>query len=39
MSRKGGFRVLVPDLYHGSVGTDKEEASHVRTDCMSILAA
>jgi carboxymethylenebutenolidase len=29
ISKKGGFRVLVPDLYHGSVGTDKEEASHL----------
>eukprot|EP00882_Tetradesmus_deserticola_P021447 GHRQ01023218.1.p2 GENE.GHRQ01023218.1~~GHRQ01023218.1.p2 ORF type:complete len:135 (+),score=34.43 GHRQ01023218.1:410-814(+) len=25
----GGFRVLIPDLYKGKVGVDKEEASHV----------
>ncbi len=24
-----GFRVLVPDLYHGVVGVDMEEAGHV----------
>lgn len=25
----GGYRVLVPDLYKGKVGVDKEEASHM----------
>ena len=25
--------MLVPDLYHGSIGTDKEEALHVRAVC------
>eukprot|EP00882_Tetradesmus_deserticola_P011083 GHRQ01011718.1.p1 GENE.GHRQ01011718.1~~GHRQ01011718.1.p1 ORF type:complete len:281 (+),score=86.17 GHRQ01011718.1:216-1058(+) len=25
----GGFRVLIPDLYKGKVGVDKEEASHL----------
>ena len=27
--RLGGYRVLVPDLYKGEVGVDKEEAQHV----------
>eukprot|EP00877_Chromochloris_zofingiensis_P002020 jgi/Chrzof1/11819/Cz06g11050.t1 len=30
MISKQGFRVLIPDLYKGKVGVDKEEASHVR---------
>jgi hypothetical protein len=30
LSEKGGYRVLVPDLYKGKVGVDKEEAHHVR---------
>lgn len=25
-----GFRVLIPDLYKGKIGVDKEEAHHVR---------
>ena len=29
LSQKGGYRVLVPDLYKGKLGTDKEEAHHV----------
>ena len=27
--RLGGYRVLLPDLYKGAVGVDKEEAQHV----------
>jgi hypothetical protein len=26
---KAGFRVLIPDIYKGAVGVDKEEASHL----------
>jgi hypothetical protein len=26
-----GFRVLIPDLYKGKLGVDKEEAHHVST--------
>lgn len=26
-----GFRVLIPDLYKGKIGVDKEEAHHVRS--------
>jgi hypothetical protein len=29
LSEKGGYRVLVPDLYKGKLGADKEEAHHV----------
>ena len=29
LSQKGGYRVLVPDLYKGKLGADKEEAHHV----------
>eukprot|EP00878_Enallax_costatus_P046243 GHUV01055991.1.p1 GENE.GHUV01055991.1~~GHUV01055991.1.p1 ORF type:complete len:113 (-),score=19.67 GHUV01055991.1:420-758(-) len=29
ISEKGGFRCIIPDLYKGKVGVDKEEASHV----------
>jgi Dienelactone hydrolase family len=29
LSEKGGYRVLVPDLYKGKVGVDKEEAHHL----------
>jgi carboxymethylenebutenolidase len=25
-----GYRVLIPDLYKGKIGVDKEEAHHVR---------
>ena len=25
-----GYRVLIPDLYKGKIGVDKEEANHVR---------
>ena len=30
LANKGGYRVLLPDLYKGKVGVDAEEASHVR---------
>eukprot|EP01024_Parvocaulis_polyphysoides_P001511 TRINITY_DN10413_c0_g1_i1.p1 TRINITY_DN10413_c0_g1~~TRINITY_DN10413_c0_g1_i1.p1 ORF type:complete len:269 (-),score=54.62 TRINITY_DN10413_c0_g1_i1:306-1112(-) len=29
VSAKGGYRCLVPDLYKGKIGVDKEEASHL----------
>lgn len=29
ISDKGGFRVLIPDLYKGKIGVDMEEASHL----------
>eukprot|EP01023_Acetabularia_acetabulum_P004036 TRINITY_DN11699_c0_g2_i1.p1 TRINITY_DN11699_c0_g2~~TRINITY_DN11699_c0_g2_i1.p1 ORF type:complete len:269 (-),score=61.06 TRINITY_DN11699_c0_g2_i1:205-1011(-) len=29
ISSQGGFRCLVPDLYKGKIGVDKEEASHL----------
>ena len=29
LHRLGGFRVLLPDLYKGKIGVDKEEAKHV----------
>lgn len=32
LSRDGGFRVLVPDLYKGKVGVDAEEASHLMSN-------
>jgi hypothetical protein len=28
-----GFRVLIPDLYKGKIGVDKEEAHHVSSSC------
>lgn len=28
-----GFRVLIPDLYKGKIGVDKEEAHHVSSTC------
>jgi carboxymethylenebutenolidase len=27
-----GFRVLIPDIYKGAVGVDKEEASHLMSN-------
>jgi hypothetical protein len=30
-----GFRVLIPDLYKGKLGVDKEEAHHVSTGSSS----
>jgi carboxymethylenebutenolidase len=32
ISEKGGYRVLVPDLYKGKVGVDAEEATHLMND-------
>lgn len=32
-----GFRVLVPDLYHGVVGVDMEEAGHVSRTAGRVL--
>lgn len=32
LSKRGGYRVLVPDLYRGKVGVDKEEAKHLASD-------
>jgi hypothetical protein len=29
-----GFRVLIPDLYKGKIGVDKEEAHHVSSSCI-----
>ncbi len=29
LSKLGSYRVLIPDLYKGSIGVDAEEASHV----------
>ena len=29
IAEKGGFRVLIPDIYKGAIGVDKEEASHM----------
>lgn len=29
ISKVGDYRCLVPDLYKGKIGVDKEEASHV----------
>jgi dienelactone hydrolase len=31
LSTVGNYRVLIPDLYKGTVGVDAEEASHVYT--------
>lgn len=30
INKAGGYRCLVPDLYKGKIGVDKEEAAHVR---------
>ena len=32
LSRDGGFRCLVPDLYKGSLGVDMEEAGHLMSN-------
>ncbi|EIE18786.1 dienelactone hydrolase, partial [Coccomyxa subellipsoidea C-169] len=29
LSKLGNYRVLIPDLYKGSIGVDAEEASHL----------
>lgn len=30
-AERGGFRVLVPDIYKGKIGVNREEASHLLT--------
>ena len=32
ISEKGGFRVLVPDIYKGKLGVDVEEAHHLMSN-------
>ena len=32
IAEEGGYRVLIPDIYKGKMGVDKEEASHLMSN-------